>query len=81
MPRTTTVSGSDAIALSEMHAPSHPAPPLPLTPQEKLLLRIAHKGDPVELAMLRPEIRARQQAEGKAEFEKFFELPTSGDNR
>ena len=58
------------------HAVSFPAPPLPLTDQEKLLLRLVHKGDPVEIAMLIPETRARQQAEGKAEFQRFFDLPT-----
>jgi len=38
-----------------MSSGNHPAPPMPLTEQEKLLLRIAHKGDPEELAMLNPE--------------------------
>lgn len=54
-------------------AASFPAPPLPLTEQEKLLQRLVHKGDPVQMAMLNPETRARQNAEGKAEFQRFFD--------
>jgi hypothetical protein len=72
---------SDSLAVQEMHAASLPAPPLPLTDQEKLLLRIAHKGDPVELAMLNPETRAKQEEEAKAQFQKFFQQPTRGDNK
>jgi hypothetical protein len=64
---------ADSIALSETRALSFPAPPMPLTEQEKLFLRIVQRGDPVELAMLNPEMRARQQATGDAEFQKFFE--------
>jgi hypothetical protein len=71
---------SDSVALDEMRAASHPAPPLPLTEQERLLLRIAHRGDPVELAMLNHEIRAKQEEEGKAEFQRFFAPATTGDN-
>ncbi len=69
-----------SVALRKMRAASYPAPPLPLTEQEKLLLRLAHKGNPVELAMLNPEMRARQDAESKAEFQRFFGQSTSGDN-
>ena len=71
---------SDSVALDEMRAASHPAPPMPLTEQEKLLLRIAHRGDPVELAMLNHEIRAKQEEEAKAEFQRFFEPATTGDH-
>lgn len=66
---------SDSVAFQEVLAASHPAPPMPLTEQEKLLLRIAHTGDPVELAMLNPEIRARREAQGEAEFQAFFPPP------
>jgi len=71
---------SDSVALDEMRAASHPAPPMPLTEQERLLLRIAHRGDPVELAMLNHEIRAKQEEEEKAEFQRFFEPATTGDH-
>lgn len=62
----------DAVAVETMHAASYPAPPMPLTEQEKLLLRLVHKDDPVELAMLDPKVRALQELEDKAEFQRFF---------
>lgn len=70
--RPSLVYDSDSLALSEMRAASHPAPPMPLTEQEKLMLRIVHRGDPVEMAMLNPEMRAKQVTESKEEFQKFF---------
>jgi hypothetical protein len=69
--RDSTGDG-DSVALSEMLAPSHPAPPMPLTEQERLLLRIAHKGDPVEMAVLNPKLRAAQDEEEETEFQRFF---------
>jgi hypothetical protein len=42
----------DAVALNETFAPSHPAPPLPLTAQEALLLRSTRRGQPMEVAEL-----------------------------
>ena len=51
----------DAVAVEAMHATSYPAPPMPLTEQERLLLRLVHKDDPVELAMLDPKVRALQE--------------------
>lgn len=73
--RTRLVDDKDSAAVRDTFAVSHPAPPMPLTEQEKLLLRIAHAGDPVELAMLNPEIRARREAQGEAEFKEFFPPP------
>lgn len=64
-------SASDLAILRDMRAASHPAPEAPLTKQEKILLRIAHTGDTEELTMLNPEMRARQQAEIEAEFQRF----------
>ena len=65
-----------ARAAGAMHAgerdQSFPAPPMPLTEQERLLLRIAHSGDPVELAMLNPEKRAAREAGTDADFQRFF---------
>ena len=52
-----------------------PAPPMPLTEQEKLLLRVAHSGDATELTPLIAEVRARQDAEFDAEFQEFFAEP------
>jgi hypothetical protein len=66
------VVDSDSVALEDMHAPSRPAPPMPLTEQERLLLRLVHKDDPVELAMLDSKVRDLQDLEDKAEFQRFF---------
>jgi hypothetical protein len=63
------VDDSDSIAL---RAANHPAPPMPLTEQERLLLRVVHQGDPVELAMLDPVQRAARNAEEQTEFQRFF---------
>lgn len=73
-------SGDDALAWEEMHAASRLAPPMPLTEQERLLLRVAHKGDPVEFAELNPVERAAQDAEEKAEVQRFFVPGKAGDN-
>jgi hypothetical protein len=75
--RPKVVRDSESVALNEMHGASFPAPPMPLTEQERLLLRIAHKGDPVELAMLDPVVRAARDAEEKADVTKFFEPATT----
>jgi len=44
----------DPLAMAEMQAPSQPAPPMPLTAQERLLQRVVHHGDPIEIAELEP---------------------------
>jgi hypothetical protein len=69
--KTPLISAADALLLSEMRAPSHPAPEAPLTNEEKLLLRAVHTGDPQVIAMLNPEERARQEAASEAEFQRF----------
>jgi hypothetical protein len=82
--RICHVSGAvpedEDVALREMRAPSFPPPRLPLTKQERLLLRVVHTGDPEELAMLHEEMRAKKDAESKDEFQQFFEPTTSNDN-
>jgi hypothetical protein len=70
------VADGDSAALEDMHAVSRPAPPMPLTEQERLLLRLVHKDDPVELAMLDSKVRALQDSEDKAEFQRFFAQST-----
>ncbi|ADV84401.1 hypothetical protein [Terriglobus saanensis] len=79
--KTAIVHPEDAQALEAMRAPSQPAPPLPLTEQEKLLLRIAHKGDPQQLAMLNTQLRLQEEKEEKADFQNFFEPPASGEKQ
>lgn len=70
------LSDEDALALSEMLAPSKPAPPLPITHQEELLAEAVHRADPEELANLSPDVRAREMEIAKAEFHNFFEPPS-----
>ena len=65
----------DPVALAESRAPSQPAPPLPLTDQEKLLRRIVDKGDPIELAELNASTRAAHVDADKAAFQSFFHPP------
>jgi hypothetical protein len=74
------VRDSESAALGETRAASFPAPPLPLTDQERLLLRIVHKGDPVELAELNPVLRAARDEEDKRAVQRFFEPSTTGDD-
>ncbi len=62
----------ESLAMREMRAPSLVAPPEPLTEQEVLLRKMAHRGDSEEIAMLRPEVRAAREAEGLKEYEAFF---------
>jgi hypothetical protein len=42
----------DAVAFAETLAPSRPAPPMALTPQEQLLVAATRQGQPIELAEL-----------------------------
>ncbi|HEX5282696.1 MAG TPA: hypothetical protein VFW30_01155 [Bryocella sp.] len=70
-----TAQNLDAQALSDLHAPSHPAPPLPLTPQEKLFLRVLRYGNATQLAELNPLVRAQQDADETIAFKAFFPDP------
>ncbi len=74
------VDDLDTLALEEMRAASQPAPPLPLTKQERLLLHVAHEGGPEELAILDPAKRAAQDKEERAAVERFFEPKTAEAN-
>ena len=70
-----TATPSDAQLLADLHAPSHPAPPLPLTPQEKLFLRMLRYANATELAELNPMVRAKQDADETTAFKTFFPDP------
>lgn len=74
-PNGASATPTDAQALADLHAPSHPAPPLPLTPQEKLLLRMLRYGNLTQLAELNPLVRARQDADETTAFKAFFPDP------
>lgn len=79
--RPAGVREGDSGDLRKVSAVSFPAPPMPLTEQERLLLNLAHRGDPELLAMLNPVARATRDAEEKAQVENFFEpATTEGDH-
>src|ERR1700761_4683529 len=52
--------------------PRHPAMPWPLTDQEKLLLRLAHR--PADATILNPATREQQSAKATTEFQHFFQM-------
>ena len=62
----------EALAMREMNAPSRPAPPLPLTEQEKALVRFVRTRTPEELAAIDPAKWAAQDEQQRAEFDRFF---------
>ncbi len=53
---------------------SYPAPPLALTGQERLLLRLARENDEKALALLNPDVRAAQSARATQQFQQFFQM-------
>jgi hypothetical protein len=65
----------DAIALAETLAPSRPAPPMPLTAQEHLMLAAARPGQPILLAELdsarAPILRAAAEARETASIDRY----------
>jgi hypothetical protein len=72
--RAVPVYRADTIP-SASFAPSHPAPVLPLTAQERALVRLAQTADPKLLAALAPEVQARVSAQETENFNKFFAPP------
>jgi hypothetical protein len=61
-------------AVEETQEASFPAPPLPLTEQERLLLRLAHRRDADNMALLNPDVQAAQIAKATEQFQQFFEM-------
>jgi hypothetical protein len=64
----------DAPAVGNTQAAGFPAPPLPLTEQERLLLRLAQRGDADNKAMLNPDARAALTAKTTKQFQQFFAI-------
>ena len=70
----------------ETVAENHPAPEAPLTEEERLLLRFAHRADPQQLEAFNPALRSAsppwsaEEKEEKAEFQRFFEPSTTANN-
>lgn len=67
----------DPTALAETLAPSHPAPPMPLTPQERLLILATRPGSPLEVAELdqlrEPLLRAAAEAQEHAQLRQVMQ--------
>jgi hypothetical protein len=67
----------DAIALAETQAPSRPAPPMPMTAQEVLLLSATRIGQPIELAELDTlrdtNLRSLSQARERASIRQYIQ--------
>jgi hypothetical protein len=68
----------DSVALREMRASSRPAPPLPLTEQERLLVNYVQTHSRQELAAINPRKWAARDAEERAQFDIFFGRSTKG---
>ncbi len=64
----------DVPELADTQAASFPAPPLPLTEQERLLLRLAHRGDADNMAILNSDVRAALTARATEQFQQFFSI-------
>jgi hypothetical protein len=83
-PETTAVKTSPQLRRKAPRGPethpretrlaSYPAPPLPLTEQEKLLLRLAHRDDVQSVAILNPDLQAAASAEAAKQFQEFFAI-------
>ena len=73
--RNLTPSPEEAQALDDLHAPSHPAPPMPLTAQERLLTRMLRHDNDVQLAQLASEPGETRPGNERAAFQKFFDPP------
>jgi hypothetical protein len=56
----------------EIQTAGFPAPPLPLTDQEKLLLRLAHRNDAQDMNLLNPDVQAEESANATQQFQQFF---------
>jgi hypothetical protein len=72
--RLKLVDSQESLAMRETSAPSRPAPPLPLTEQEKLLVRFVRTRTPDQLAANDPAKWAAHDAQEQAEFDRFFGL-------
>jgi hypothetical protein len=64
----------DLPAVSDMRSASYPASPLPLTEQERMLLRVAQRDDAANKALLNSNLQAAQFAKSTEQFQHFFEI-------
>jgi hypothetical protein len=73
-PRVAARRPRDLTALSDVPSAGFPAPPLPLTEQERMLLRVARRDDAKNKALLNPDLQAAQSAKNTEQFQHFFEI-------
>jgi hypothetical protein len=71
-PRESKRSASRVSLRSTTQVRGFPAPPLPLTEQEKLLLRLAHRNDARDMNLLNPDVQAQESAQAIQQFQQFF---------
>ncbi|MEA3005047.1 MAG: hypothetical protein QOI94_316 [Acidobacteriaceae bacterium] len=64
------------VLLRPTQTPGFPAPPLPMTEQEKLLLGLAHRNDAQDMNLLNPVAQAQQSAKATQQFQQFFGMDT-----
>jgi hypothetical protein len=72
--RVTARRPRDLPAVRDAQAGGFPAPPLALTEQERMLLRVAHRDDAKNKALLNPDLQAAQSAKNTEQFQHFFEI-------
>jgi hypothetical protein len=79
--RTTSRSLLKPTKASEVsyakESPGFPAPPLPLTEQEKQLLRFVHRNDARDMTLLNRDVQAQQSAKATQQFQKFFGMDSN----
>ncbi len=71
----TAPTDLDQQALEDLHAPSHPAPPVPLTTQERLTRLMLRRGERQDLAQLDSSRALSFAQQERASFQNFFEPP------
>ena len=71
-PRSNEASQTAQTAEAEQ---GFPAPPLPLTVQERLLIRLVHRDDPRQLAQLAPAAREAELRRDREQVREFFKPP------
>ncbi len=72
-PRLVRASGVRKPAtVDDSYVASFPAPPAPLTEQERLLLQLARRHDTAEEAMLLPDALRLEEARSQEEYRRFF---------
>ena len=74
LPRSRTLSPKQAIEKVVLAA-NQPAPPLPLTSQEKLLIEVARQRNRAALLLLSQDAQNEQLARADQQFQKFFAPP------